>query len=83
MVLQAEQGDPPRPTPLAEPDTDLGPHQAYAFQWWAGMVAAFALVYFGARREYLDEATPSPVGEELAASTPRPRKVRVWDEEDE
>ena len=77
VVLEAEQGNPPRPTPLEEPDTGLGPHQAYAFQWWAGMVGAFVLVFLGARREYLDE------GEREGARAPRPRKVRVWDEEDE
>ena len=62
----------------AESDTDLGPHQAYAFQWWLGMVAGFVLVWFGARREYLEgleQAAP--------AGTPVPRKkVRIWDEED-
>ena len=45
---------PPRPTALEAPDTDLGPHQAYAFQWWMGMVGGFVLVWFGARREYRD-----------------------------
>ncbi len=67
VVLQAEQGNPPRPTPLEKPDTGLGPHQAYAFQWWAGMVAAFVLVYFGARREYLDEAVAGTEGAHDAA----------------
>jgi len=98
VVLQGEQGNPPRPSPLEKPDTGLGPHQAYAFQWWAGMVAAFALVFFGARREYLDEAAVGPEhghgpagvegGEGPPAASREPkvakaRKVRVWDEEDE
>ena len=64
---------PPRPTALEAPDTDLGPHQAYAFQWWLGMVAGFVLVWFGARREYregLEQIAPE--------GTPRPvRKVRI------
>ncbi|HEY3534510.1 MAG TPA: SURF1 family protein [Pedococcus sp.] len=79
VVLQSEQtpsgSHPPRPTPLEKPDTDLGPHQAYAFQWWAGMLAAFVLVLLGARREYLEG---DGVGQ-----APRPRRVRIWDEEDE
>lgn len=96
VVLQAEQGDPPRPAPLEKPDTDLGPHQAYAFQWWAGMVAAFGLVFLGARREYLDGAAAvaergSAVGADGGAGAPagprgpkpKPKKVRIWDEEDE
>jgi cytochrome oxidase assembly protein ShyY1 len=69
---------PDRPTALEAPDTDLGPHQAYAFQWWLGMVAGFVLVWFGARREYqegLEESAPE------GTTTPR-RKVRIWDEED-
>ena len=68
---------PDRPTALEPPDTDLGPHQAYAFQWWLAMAAGFVLVWFGARREYL-ESDDSP---EQTAS-PKAKKVRIWDEED-
>lgn len=68
---------PPRPTALEAPDTDLGPHQAYAFQWWLAMAAGFVLVWFGARREYR-EGLEQPVDE---AAPPR-KKVRIWDEED-
>jgi cytochrome oxidase assembly protein ShyY1 len=68
---------PDRPTALEPPDTDLGPHQAYAFQWWFAMVAGFVLVWFGARREYL-EGDDAPERTEPA----RPKKVRIWDEED-
>ena len=68
---------PDRPTALEPPDTDLGPHQAYAFQWWLAMVAGFVLVWFGARREYLDgDDAPEQ------AVPARPKKVRIWDEED-
>jgi cytochrome oxidase assembly protein ShyY1 len=80
VILQREVlpdgSTPPRPAALEAPDTDLGPHQAYAFQWWLAMVAGFVLVWFGARREYLEGR------EEVAPRAPRPRKVRVWDEED-
>ena len=69
---------PPRPTALEAPDTDLGPHQAYAFQWWLGMVAGFVLVWFGARREYQEGLEQS-----AHPDSPRPlKKVRIWDEED-
>jgi cytochrome oxidase assembly protein ShyY1 len=68
---------PPRPTPLEAPDTDLGPHQAYAFQWWAGMLAGFVLVFMGARREYLEGLDES--GE---AAPRKPARLRIWDEED-
>lgn len=79
-ILQSERlaagGTPPRPTPLEAPDTDLGPHQAYAFQWWLAMVGGVALVFFGARREYLDGLV------EAGDRPRRPAKVRIWDEED-
>ena len=73
---------PDRPTALDAPDTDLGPHQAYAFQWWLAMVAGFVLVWFGARREYregLEQSSSDGAGPPRA---PRPKKVRIWDEED-
>jgi len=72
---------PPRPTALEAPDTDLGPHQAYAFQWWMGMVGGFVLVWFGARREYR-EGLPEPGEPTSTARVPRPRRTRIWDEED-
>jgi cytochrome oxidase assembly protein ShyY1 len=66
--------EPGRPAPLERPDTDLGPHQAYAFQWWGSMPLGFLLVYFGIRREVRGGAP--------AARQDKPRKVRIWDEED-
>jgi cytochrome oxidase assembly protein ShyY1 len=82
VVLQVERlpdgTAPARPTALEAPDTGLGPHQAYAFQWWGAMVLGFVLVFFGARREHLDgqDADGSP------GRTRRAAKVRIWDEED-
>ena len=64
----------PAPLSLDPPDRDLGPHQAYAYQWWLFMVAAFGLVFLGVRREWR-ETDPTYV--------PKPKKVRIWDEEDE
>lgn len=81
VVLEVERMPdgtaPARPTALEPPDTDLGPHQAYAFQWWFAMVAGFVLVWFGARREYL-EGDDAP----QRSAPVKPRKVRIWDEED-
>jgi len=65
----------PRPQPLGEPDRSLGPHLAYAYQWWLTMALGFVLVWFGIRRE---------VRAENPEKYPRkPKKTRIWDEEDE
>lgn len=80
LILEVERdadGDaPPRATPLEAPDTGEGPHQAYALQWWGSMPVGFVLVFFGIRRE-LEEGRPKEL-----ARAPRPKKVRIWDEED-
>jgi cytochrome oxidase assembly protein ShyY1 len=82
LILRAEAGSPGeaglpreqivRPQELERPDTDEGPHLAYALQWWLAAPVGFALVLVGARREHLE-------GSEL----PRVKKTRIWDEEDE
>lgn len=73
--LTADGATPERPQALAPPDRSLGPHQAYAFQWWLSMPVGVVLIWFGIRREVLEE-DPSRRGPE------RPAKVRIWDEED-
>jgi cytochrome oxidase assembly protein ShyY1 len=65
---------PPRPQPLGEPDRSLGPHLAYAYQWWFATVVGFVLVGFGIRRE---ERLAHP-----EKYPPKETKVRIWDEED-
>jgi cytochrome oxidase assembly protein ShyY1 len=65
-------------TPLPRPTQDLGPHQAYAIQWWITMPAGLVFVIWAMRRELTVEgehegATPAPA---------KPKKVRIWDEED-
>lgn len=50
----------PRPTAFPRPDTSLGPHLSYAFQWWV-----FALFFpvawiVRARRAVLDAQAPDP-----------------------
>lgn len=97
LVLDTEDDGsgtaPPRPTPLIPPDTDLGVHFAYALQWWGASIVGFLMVFVYLRREVRDELTPVegdvpvPVGSGAAASTrparrAKPKKVRIWDEED-
>ncbi|MGQ4497135.1 SURF1 family protein, partial [Dermabacteraceae bacterium P13101] len=67
--------NPPRPVP--KPDTSLGPHLSYAFQWW--IFALFfpgALIYAGRRN--LQEQSAAPV-----APRPKPRSQRRRDEDEE
>lgn len=77
VVLDSERTadgtSPPRPDRLQEPDRGLGPHQAYAFQWWMTMPLGLLLIWLGIRRELRDEDTGQPA---------KPKKVRIWDEED-
>jgi cytochrome oxidase assembly protein ShyY1 len=75
LVLDSEQPGGPRPAALAAPDTDLGPHQAYAIQWWLTSVFGFVLLAYRLRLAAAD-------GRELAGVAPKPKKVRIWDEED-
>ena len=79
LLLQSETlpdgTSPPRPQALGDPDRDLGPHQAYAYQWWLLMVMGFVLIPFGIRRELrLEDPEKYPA---------KPKKTRIWDEEDE
>ena len=79
VLLQSETlpdgSSPPRPEALGDPDRDLGPHQAYAYQWWLLMVMGFVLIPFGIRRELrLENPEQYPK---------KPKKTRIWDEEDE
>jgi cytochrome oxidase assembly protein ShyY1 len=71
----ADGSEPPRPEPLSAPDRSLGPHLAYAYQWWLTTALGFFLVWFGIRRELRAEAPHR---------YPRKaKKTRIWDEEDE
>ncbi len=86
LVLESEQTPsgvvPSRPTPLEQPDTGLGPHQAYAFQWW--LTATFGFVLLGHRLRVADatHAGGGTGGSVGVVATPRVTKVRIWDEED-
>ena len=71
----ADGAVPQRPQPLAAPDRSLGPHLAYAYQWWLTMAVGFVLVWFGVRRELR--------AEDPEKYPPKQKKKRIWDEEDE
>lgn len=87
LVLDSERtpssrvsGDAPeRPKPLLPPDTDTGPHFAYALQWWAASLVGFVMVWVFARRELRDREV---LAGRAPARPPKPKKVRIWDEED-
>lgn len=77
----------PRPTPLAAPRTDLGSHFAYSLQWWLTSPVLVILVLVMARREWLEgeggAQRARPDAAPGKATKPRkPKKVRIWDEED-
>ncbi|MDV3220082.1 SURF1 family protein [Intrasporangium sp.] len=64
-------------SPLPRPDEGLGPHQAYAIQWWLTMPAGLVFVVFAIRRQVIQSA-----GDREGAGAAKPKKVRIWDEED-
>lgn len=70
---------PERPVPANPPDTGLGPHFAYALQWWLTAPLGVVLVVLMARRD-AQAARPGVPGHGIPS---RARKPRIWDEEDE
>jgi len=64
-VLAAEDPAPvAAPTLLGRPDGDLGPHLAYAVQWWLGAVVVYVLLVVYAAKEATrrrEEALGGPV----------------------
>lgn len=71
--LASEEPSAERPAALPSPDTSLGPHLSYAFQWWI-----FALFFPGAliyrtRRQFQDLAAEEH--EEATAASPPPPAV--------
>lgn len=76
-----------RPAPLGRPSTALGSHFAYALQWWLTVPVGLILVLVMARQTARDEAaerggTGTGTGTGRVVAAARPRKVRIWDEED-
>lgn len=84
LVLGTEDGKPVATTTrpgqaglvaIAPPDTDQGwINFQYGYQWWLFAVAGYGLVLFFARREWRES--------QGIVRAPRPKKVRIWDEED-
>ena len=71
------------PQALGRPDLGLGPHLAYAYQWWFSVPMGFVLIVLGLRRERRLAAQGAPGSGQPQAESGRPKKkVRIWDEED-
>ncbi|MFC0674304.1 SURF1 family cytochrome oxidase biogenesis protein [Brachybacterium hainanense] len=54
-LIAESPADVARPQPLEEPDTSLGPHLSYAFQWWIFALFFPAALIIRARRTRRDE----------------------------
>ncbi|MBI4939139.1 MAG: SURF1 family protein [Actinobacteria bacterium] len=84
-VLASEQPRPAvAPRLLPRPDTDLGPHLAYTWNWWGFAVAAYVLLLYYALREVQNRRlTARGVDPEVAAAArkARARRRRVRDED--
>lgn len=52
---------------------------SYGWQWWLFAVLAFVGVFWGARREYVEDER---LAGRRAPAQPKAKKVRIWDEED-
>lgn len=84
-VLASEQPRPGEaPRLLPRPDTDLGPHLAYAWNWWGFAVAAYVLLFYYALREVqVRRLAARGVGvEQLAAAKAARRRARTVRDED-
>ncbi len=83
LILEAEEPPPTdRPAPLARPDTRLGSHFAYALQWWLTVPVGLVLVLVMARQTAREERRGETADDRASARSSRPRRVRIWDEED-
>lgn len=61
---------------LEKPSTGLGPHLAYAIQWWLTMWAGFAFVFVGIRKELEQEAAAGTGASDPDRPSPAPVKAR-------
>lgn len=64
---------------LPRPEEDLGPHQAYAYQWWLFMPGGLVFIFWAVRHEWAIRRAADP---HRAPEPARVKKVRIWDEED-
>lgn len=73
-----------RPQALEPPDRSLGPHQAYAWNWWLMVPLGFVLMGFRIRAELATEADADPRRQQVPTTRPAKaaKKTRIWDDED-
>jgi hypothetical protein len=72
-VLASEDPRPAAaPTLLPRPDGDLGPHLAYAVQWWAGALVLYVLLVVYAAKEAARRAGGDGSGPASRAAVPVP-----------
>lgn len=84
-VLASERPRPAdAPRLLPRPDTDLGPHLAYTYNWWGFAVAAYVLLgYYALREVQLRRLARRGIGaEQLAAARTARRRSRTVRDED-
>jgi cytochrome oxidase assembly protein ShyY1 len=86
VEMKDENGPPgetiQRPARLEAPDPREGPHLAYTMQGWVVAPVGFVLVFLYVRREAADAEEAEGVSRGAAPKVPKPKKVRIWDEED-
>lgn len=87
--VQVAETDPEpaqRPEPFPYPDTDLGPHLSYAFQWWVFALGALVGIGVLARREARENdelALLAAAGADADGAPPARRRRRRTAEEEE
>ncbi len=86
LLLQEESGrgvSQDRPQPLEPPDTGVGVHFAYALQWWLTAPVGLILVWVMGRRERREGAVTGTGARQVKEPhAPKPKKRRIWDDED-
>lgn len=85
--LATEDPAGPRPQALPTPDTSLGPHLSYAFQWWIFAVFFPGALIFRTHKVMQEAVEDEADGDGPGAARPRPQMTRTrrrsQDEEDE
>jgi cytochrome oxidase assembly protein ShyY1 len=75
---------PTRPRPLDRPNTDLGPHLAYAIQWWSFALAGYVLlIVYGSKEIERRQAGADRPAAPAARRSTRPTRPRGRDEQAE
>ncbi|WP_394216324.1 SURF1 family protein [Brachybacterium vulturis] len=70
--LAAEEPPGERPAALPSPDTSLGPHLSYAFQWWIFALFFPAALVYRTRRQFQDLAAEEQQAHAEAAPAAQP-----------